>query len=53
MAHSGSVPIGPSQAYLRLLKREITPEDYAKIVKERLSKDQSGVRVKVPAQSAR
>lgn len=41
MAQSGSVPTGPSEAYLRLLKREITPEEYAKSVRQRLREDRS------------
>lgn len=37
MATEGSIPTGPSDAYLRLLKGQITPEDYAKGVKKRVS----------------
>lgn len=37
MATEGSVPTGPSEAYLRLLKGQITPEAYAKGVKKRVS----------------
>ncbi len=37
MASQGSVPTGPSEQYLRLLKGQITPEDYAKGVKKRVS----------------
>lgn len=37
MATEGSIPTGPSEAYLRLLKGEIGPEDYAKGVKKRVS----------------
>lgn len=37
MASEGSVPTGPSEAYLRLLKGQITPEDYTKGVKKRVS----------------
>jgi hypothetical protein len=31
----GSIPTGPSESYLRLLKGEITPADYAKEAKRR------------------
>ena len=41
MAQRGSVPTGPSEDYLRLLKREITAEEYAKSVKRRLREDRS------------
>lgn len=41
MAKHGSVPTGPSEAYLRLLKQEITPEEYAKSVRKRLREDRS------------
>lgn len=34
MAH-GSIPTGPSDLYLRLLKGEITPKSYAKQAKKR------------------
>lgn len=34
MAH-GSIPTGPSELYLRLLKGEVSPEDYAKQAKKR------------------
>ncbi len=37
MASEGSVPTGPSEEYLRLLKGQITAEDYAKGVKKRVS----------------
>lgn len=37
MATEGSVPTGPSEAYLQLLKGQITPEHYAKNVKKRVS----------------
>lgn len=36
MASEGSVPTGPSEAYLQLLKGRITPEDYVKGVKKRV-----------------
>jgi hypothetical protein len=36
MASQGSVPTGPSEQYLRLLKGEISPEKYAKGVKKRV-----------------
>lgn len=36
MTKSGSIPPDPSEHYLRLLKGEITPEDYAKSVKQRV-----------------
>lgn len=32
----GSIPTGPSELYLQLLKGEITPEDYAKQAKKRI-----------------
>jgi hypothetical protein len=32
----GSIPTGPSELYLRLLKGEISPQDYAKQAKKRL-----------------
>lgn len=32
----GSIPTGPSELYLQLLKGEIKPEDYAKRAKKRL-----------------
>jgi hypothetical protein len=32
----GSIPIGPSELYLQLLKGEISPQDYAKQAKKRL-----------------
>lgn len=35
MAH-GSIPTGPSELYLQLLKGEISPEDYAKQAKKRI-----------------
>jgi hypothetical protein len=38
MAH-GSIPTGPSALYLRLLKGEITPEDYAKQAKKRIQEE--------------
>jgi hypothetical protein len=41
MAQRGSVPTGPSKDYLRLLKREISAEEYAKSVKRRLREDRS------------
>lgn len=37
MASEGSIPTGPSEAYLQLLKGRITPEDYVKGVKKRVS----------------
>jgi len=37
MASEGSAPTGPSEAYLQLLKGRITPEDYVKCVKKRVS----------------
>ena len=36
MAQQGSIPTGPSDSYLRLLKGEITPEEYAKSVEKRV-----------------
>jgi hypothetical protein len=41
MAQRGSVPTGPSEDYLRLLKREISVEEYAKSVERRLREDRS------------
>ena len=32
----GSIPMGPSELYLQLLKGEISPEMYAKQAKKRL-----------------
>jgi len=32
----GSIPTGPSELYLQLLKGEISPQDYAKQTKKRL-----------------
>jgi hypothetical protein len=37
-SNGGSVPTGPSEEYLRLLREEISPEEYAKRVKRRLRK---------------
>jgi hypothetical protein len=36
---SGSVPTGPSELYLRLLKGEITPEEYARRAKKRVQEE--------------
>lgn len=36
MGTSGSLPTGPSEQYLRLLKGEISPQEYAKSVRERV-----------------
>jgi hypothetical protein len=36
VASQGSVPTGPSEQYLRLLKGQISPEEYAKNVKKRV-----------------
>jgi hypothetical protein len=38
MAH-GSIPTGPSELYLSLLKGKITPEDYAKRAKKRVHEE--------------
>jgi hypothetical protein len=35
----GSIPMGPSELYLQLLKGEITPEDYAKQAKKRIQNE--------------
>lgn len=35
----GSIPMGPSELYLQLLKGEITPEDYAKQAKKRIQSE--------------
>ena len=37
MASKGSVPTGPSEAYLQLLKGKLSPEDYVNGVKKRVS----------------
>ncbi len=42
MTHKGSIPAGPSEQYLLLLKGEITPEEYAKSVKERVDARPNG-----------
>jgi hypothetical protein len=38
MAH-GSIPTGPSDLYLNLLKGTISPEDYAKKAKKRVREE--------------
>lgn len=38
MAH-GSVPAGPSELYLNLLKGKISPEDYAKKAMKRVHEE--------------
>lgn len=38
--NGGAVPTGPSEEYLRLLREEISPEEYAKRVKRRLREGQ-------------
>lgn len=38
MAH-GSIPTGPSELYLSLLKGKISPEDYAKQAKKRVQEE--------------
>jgi hypothetical protein len=35
----GSIPTGPSELYLQLLKGEITPEAYAKKSKKRIQEE--------------
>ena len=35
----GSIPTGPSELYLQLLKGEISPRDYAKQAKKRLQSE--------------
>lgn len=35
----GSIPMGPSELYLQLLKGEITPENYAKQAKRRIQNE--------------
>lgn len=40
--NGGSVPTGPSVEYLRLLREEITPEEYAKLVRRRLKEGGEG-----------
>jgi hypothetical protein len=35
----GSIPTGPSELYLQLLKGEITPEKYAKQAKKRVQEE--------------
>lgn len=39
--NGGAVPTGPSEEYLRLLREEISPEEYAKRVKRRLREGQA------------
>lgn len=36
MTDKGSIPTGPSEQYLRLLKGEISPKEYAKSVERRV-----------------
>jgi len=40
MANRGSIPTGPSDQYLKLLKGEMAPEEYVKSVQKRVE-DQS------------
>lgn len=40
--NGGSVPAGPSEEYLRLLREEISAEEYAKRVRRRLREGQAG-----------
>lgn len=42
MAGRGSIATGPSEQYLRLLKGEITPEEYARSVKKRVDEQHRG-----------
>jgi hypothetical protein len=49
MPDYGSVPTGPSELYLKLLKGEITPEEYARAAKKRAQED---ARQRPPATSA-
>lgn len=42
MTDRGTIPAGPSEHYLRLLKGEITPEEYVKSVKRRVDARRSG-----------
>ena len=35
----GSIPTGPSEIYLQLLKGEISPEDYARQAKKRIQSE--------------
>lgn len=35
----GSIPIGPSELYLKLLKGEIKPEEYARQAKRRIQEE--------------
>jgi hypothetical protein len=35
----GSIPMGPSELYLQLLKGEITPETYAEKAKKRIQSE--------------
>lgn len=45
MSHkAGSIPTGPSEQYLRLLKGEISPQEYAQSVKERVDETRRGDR---------
>jgi len=41
-SNGGSVQAGPSEEYLRLLREEISAEEYAKRVKRRLREGQAG-----------
>jgi hypothetical protein len=52
MAH-GSIPTGPSKLYLRLLKGEIEPADYAKQAKKRAHADARKRPVATRAQAQR
>ena len=42
MTKSGSSPTGPSEQYLRLLKGDITPEEYARSVEKRVDQLRHG-----------
>lgn len=42
MTDKGSIPAGPSEQYLRLLKGEIGPEEYAISVKRRVDARPNG-----------
>jgi hypothetical protein len=42
MTRRGSIPTGPSEQYLRLVKGEITPDEYRASVKDRIAATKRG-----------
>lgn len=52
MGH-GSIPAGPSELYLELLKGKISPEDYAKKAKKRVQREARERPVETGAQPQR